>query len=438
MTLTSPVNVAVIGSGGREHALAFSLSQSALAGKIFCLPGNGGTARMEKVENVNIQVDQFQEIADFAKENSIDLIVVGPDNPLADGIVDFLEAKNLRVFGPTKESAKLEWSKAYAKRFMSDCELPTACYEIVDNAADGEEIVRNSSWARVIKVDGLALGKGVFVADNEDEALAALNTIFNDNKFGKAGEQVVIEERLEGEELSLLILCDGKTLVPLAPCQDHKRRLEGDRGPNTGGMGAYSPVSLYDKCRNEISSLVLAPLQKALDNGILKYKGVLYAGLMVASKSDGSGGYIPYVLEFNARFGDPETQALLPRLDSDLLPVLWACTDGTLAAVEVKWKKKASCCVVAVGRDYPESSSKGKEITIGSLPDDVFLFQAGTRFDGGKLTTNGGRVLSVTALGDNMESAKELAYRALSSISFDDMDYRKDIAWRAAGTCLST
>lgn len=457
--------IAVIGSGGREHALCWKLSQSAAVAAVYCLPGNGGTALADKVENVEADINDFEAIADFATRKNIDLIVIGPDNPLADGIVDYLESRGLRVFGPKKESARLEWSKAHAKQFLLESGIPTARFQTVSSLAGGESFVRENPWARVVKVDGLALGKGVFVCDDEKEALDALATIFAGGKFGPAADKVIVEEKLSGEELSLLFLCDGKTLKALAPCQDHKRRLDGDRGPNTGGMGAYSPVELYDRFEPEIERQVTGPLKEAIADGRLKYKGVLYAGLLIGrpapsvkghaayrpdstsiepggrdarSRRDSDGAPpVPYVLEFNARFGDPETQALLPRLESDLYPLLWSCTDGTLEEQEIIWKKDASLCVVAVGKDYPDSSSRGKEIAIGPLPGGATVFHAGTRLDGGKLVTNGGRVLAVTALGDSMDEAKARAYSALESVSFEDMDYRKDIAWRAA-KCLST
>lgn len=434
-----PIKILVIGAGGREHAICWKLAQSPHAARIYCAPGNGGTAGEQKTENVDIPASDFAQLADFARLNQIDLVVVGPDNPLAEGIVDYLQERNLPVFGPTREQAKLEWSKAHAKQFLSQVGIPTARFAVCHSLEQAQKAVSQMPWARVVKVDGLALGKGVYVCDSEDEALGALSEIFSAKRFGQAGHAVVLEERLVGEEISLLAFCDGKTLQLMPPCQDHKRRFDGDYGPNTGGMGAYSPVPLYDQCHRSIASEILAPLQKALSSGTLSYKGVLYIGLMVTKESNSAGlDYQPYVLEFNARFGDPETQALLPRLHSDLLPVLWACTQGNLAQVDLRWSEEAACCVVAVCESYPESSSKGELITIGSLPPGTKLFQAGTAWKGGRLETAGGRILATTGLAANLEEAAARAYSGLQNISFAGMAYRTDIARRAAKQCLSS
>jgi phosphoribosylamine--glycine ligase len=437
----SPVKVLVIGGGGREHALCWKLAGSALVEKLFCAPGNGGTAALPGTENIDIAVNEFDRLTDFAKMNAVDLTVVGPDNPLADGIVDHFHNRGLRAFGPTRKAAKLEWSKAYAKEFMQQIGLPTARFVICESLAEGERLLAANPWARVVKVDGLALGKGVYVCDSHEEALSALSEIFTDNRFGSSGSKVILEEKLAGEEISLLCFCDGKRLVAMPPCQDHKRRFDGDTGPNTGGMGAYSPVALYDLCAGAISSAVLAPLERALSEGKLVYQGVLYIGLMVASNAadnTGRANYQPYVLEFNARFGDPETQAILPRLESDLLPVLWACTEGALDKVALKWSPLSSCCVVAVAESYPQSSSKGEKIEIGAVPDGSLLFHSGTALRGGQLETAGGRIICSTGLAPSMEAATSKAYQALGSVSFAGMAFRSDIARRAAGRCLST
>lgn len=436
----SPINILVVGGGGREHAICWKLAQSSLVSRIFCAPGNGGTATLEKTENLPIPVDAFDRLATFCTNNKIELVVIGPDNPLADGIVDFLEERRLRVFGPTKAAARLEWSKVYAKEFMQSIGLPTARFRACSSFEEGRYLVETNRWARVVKVDGLALGKGVFVCDSESEAIAALAEIFANKKFGESGSTVVLEEKLAGEELSLLTLCDGKRLTPMPALQDHKRRFEGDTGPNTGGMGAYSPVELYERCRTEIQAQVLAPLGRALEDGRLSYKGVLYIGLMVSATPEPSGtriAYTPYVLEFNARFGDPETQALLPRLSSDLLPAIWSCTEGALDQIDMEWSDQSSCCVVAVTETYPDQSSKGQEIEIRPVPPDAVLFQAGTALIEGKLQTAGGRILSVTGLAPSMEAASRKAYAGLKSVSFPGMAYRSDIAWRATKQCLS-
>jgi phosphoribosylamine--glycine ligase len=317
--------------------------------------------------------------------------------------------------------------------------MPTARFLVTDNLQDAADAVREHPWARVVKVDGLALGKGVFVCDTEDEAVDAVNSIFRERKFGDAGKRVVIEERIAGEEMSLLLFCDGKRIVAMPPLQDHKRRFDGDRGPNTGGMGAYSPVELSRHCHEEIDKQVLEPIRKAMKSRQFDYKGVLFIGLMVETKlvDNSTKAFQPYVLEFNARFGDPETQAIMPLLEADLLQILWACTEGRLSDVPIEWSKSASCCVVACADSYPESSSKGEAITLSQQPEGSRVFQAGTKMDGKKLVTNGGRVLAVTATGATLEDAVQQAYAGLEKVAFKGMAFRKDIARRSAAACLS-
>ncbi len=442
MVLDRPITVLVIGGGGREHALCWKIAQSQLATRIYCAPGNGGTATTAKVENADLSLSDFPAIVEFCREKVIDLVVVGPDNPLADGIVDVLEEAGLRVFGPLKQSARLEWSKVYAKEFLTRHGIPTARYAVCDSFESGREIVHDNPWARVVKVDGLALGKGVFVCDTGAEAVEALSDIFQKDRFGAAGTAAVIEERLEGEEVSLLALCDGKSLVPLLPSQDHKRRFDGDRGPNTGGMGACAPVELYRQCDADIETRILEPIRRSLQSGKLVYKGVLYIGLMIAGagpkEAAPRGPYQPYVLEFNARFGDPETQAILPLLKSDLLAALWACTESSLHEVRLQWETGAACCVVATAGNYPEGSSRGETIEFGELPAGSVAFHAGTRLVGSQILTNGGRVLAVTGTGPSLEAARQAAYSGIAKISFANMDYRRDIAKRALAACQST
>lgn len=438
MNVPSNLKVMVIGGGGREHALCWKLAQSDKVAQIFCAPGNGGTAGENKTENADIAVMDFDGITSFCKNQKIDLVVVGPDDPIAAGLVDHLEAEGIRAFGPGKKLARLESSKAFAKHFMVDHQIPTARFLVTDNSQDALDAVREHPWARVIKADGLALGKGVFVCDTEDEAVDAVHAIFRERRFGDAGKRVVMEEKISGEEMSLLLFCDGKRIVAMPPLQDHKRRFDGDRGPNTGGMGAFSPVELYRHCSKEIDQQVLEPLRKAMRARQFDYKGVLFIGLMIESKKLETGRvYQPYVLEFNARFGDPETQAIMPLLESDLLEIIWACTEGHLHEVQPKWSKQSSCCVVAAAQQYPESSSRGEEISLSQLPNGSVVFHAGTKLDGSKLVTNGGRILAVTALGGDLEQASENAYIAIQNVSFPSIAYRKDIARRNSTACLS-
>lgn len=422
-----PVKLLVVGGGGREHALCWKLAQSDRVSQIFCAPGNGGTAKENKTSNVDIDVMNFQVISEFSLSNKIDLIIVGPDNPLAEGIVDYLEKKGLRVFGPSRQEAKLEWSKSYAKTFMVSHEIPTPRFIVCHNQTEALKELAQNSWAKVIKVDGLALGKGVYVCQSNEDAEAACREIFTLNKFGKAAETILLEEKVIGEELSLLLLCDGKTFTPLAPSQDYKRRFDSNEGPNTGGMGAYSPVELYSKHEQAIEQTILKPLRSALFSTDLKFKGVLYLGIIVGH-SESNLVQRPQVLEFNARFGDPETQAILPRLSSDLLPALWACTEQKLKEVTLTWKKEASCCIVAVADTYPEKGSQGELIKLAPCAANSYIFHAGTKLVDNRLVTAGGRVFAVTSVASDLQSAADQSYRILDQISFSGMSYRRDIA----------
>jgi len=439
----------IVGAGGREHALAWKLARSPQVDAIICVPGNGGTAALEKTKNVALALTDFAGIANLAAEMKIDLIIIGPDNPLAEGIVDFLEAKGLVVFGPTRDQAKLEWSKSHAKEVMKKLGLPSARFYSTNNLDQALAFVQKAenSWARVIKADGLALGKGVFVCDSVAECEEALASVFG-GTFGEAGKVVVIEERLEGEELSLLAVSDGKTLLELGCAQDHKRRFAGDEGPNTGGMGAYSPVPLYEDraVAERIKNEVLKPIEEALKSGTLSFKGVLFIGLMIVSGA-------PYILEFNARLGDPETQAILVRLNSDLLPLLNACTGGTLQGFQLDWSPLKSVCVSVVAKDYPARSSSGEAITIDASAragkndhraraDSAVIFHAGTMLVQDKegrdcLVTAGGRIFSVVGLGTTMEAARNAAHCAIGKIEFASIDFRRDIGWRALEQCAS-
>jgi phosphoribosylamine--glycine ligase len=403
----------------------------------------------DKTTNVDIAVMDFDKLISFGKEQAIDLVVIGPDNPLAEGIVDSMEAAGLRVFGPNKSQAKLEWSKAYAKEVLNQLNIATARFATANSQQTAEAIVKANQWARVVKADGLALGKGVFVCANEEEAMQALNTIYKSGKFSDT--KVVIEEMLSGEEISLLTLCDGKTLTPLLPSQDHKRRFDDDLGPNTGGMGAYAPVQLYEKHKEAIQDRVLEPLQKALTEGKLNFKGVLYIGLLMhqeksnvdktSTNQSSKNLPEPYVLEFNARFGDPETQTILPLLQSDLFDALYACTDQSLDKQKLSWSKQSSCCVIGAAKGYPESSSKGEAITLPLNSDnEQIIFQAGTKLlttaTGEQLVTDGGRIFAAVGLADKMEEARERAYKLIATVQCQSLDYRRDIAKREA-TCQS-
>jgi phosphoribosylamine---glycine ligase len=433
--------VLVVGGGGREHALCWKLAQSPRVETIYCAPGNGGTSLELKVQNINIAVGEFDKLIQFAREQAIDLTVIGPDNPLSDGIVDAFQAEGLRVFGPTRESARLEWSKAFAKEFMSEVGIPTPKFLICDSYEQACDALKQNQWARVIKADGLALGKGVFVCDSETECLDALDQIFRKKAFGAAGERVLLEEKIAGFEISLLMFCDGKTLLPMPASQDHKRRFDDDKGPNTGGMGVYAPMPGYEKYQAEIEQNVVEPLRRALRSGKLEYKGIVYAGIIYGVNPDdavNSSKPSAQVLEFNARFGDPETQALMPLLTSDLYEILLACTESKLHELDVTWSSSSSCCVVASAKAYPEASSKGKEITIRALPSGTVVFHAGTIGDKAGLRTNGGRVLALNSVRPTLQEARDVAYAALKEVEFEDMDFRKDIARRALEQCLST
>jgi phosphoribosylamine--glycine ligase len=424
-----PLKILVIGGGGREHALVWKLAQSSLIAQIYCAPGNGGTALENKNQNIDIQINEFEKLSQFCITENIDLTVVGPDNALADGIVDHFQEKELRIFGPTQEAAKLEWSKSYAKDFMSRNNIPTARFVTTNNYQEANYLLENNPWAEVIKVDGLALGKGVYVCNDINEAQAALQEIFKDKKFADAGETVVLEEKLNGEEISLFILCDGTHFLPLVASQDNKRRFENDQGPNTGGMGAICPPPIYDQYQALIDKTIFQPLFEGLQKDKINYQGLLYLGVLL-HQNKLTNTIEPKVLEFNARFGDPETQAVLLRMESDLLPALWACTENKLNEIQIEWDNAASCCIVAVTKTYPEKSSSGEKIQLPNQnpsSKDLMIFHAGTKIVDNELKTAGGRVLAVSALANTITEAADKAYSALSNINFPSIDYRKDI-----------
>lgn len=421
------MKILVVGNGGREHALAWKLLQSPSVDQVFCAPGNGGTATLDRCQNLPIGVDQFEAIAQVAHTQAFDLVVIGPELPLAAGITDILQAKGIAVFGPTQAGAQIEASKSWAKALMVDAGVPTAAAQTFRTAVDAKDYVQEVGAPIVIKADGLAAGKGVSVALTLEVALAAIDDAFT-GKFGDAGQQVLIEAYLTGQEVSVLALTDGQTIRPLLPAQDHKSIGEGDIGPNTGGMGAYAPVpwvttELIDRVQAEI----LEPVLQALQARQIDYRGVLYAGLMITAAGD------PYVIEFNCRFGDPETQAVLPLLETPLDQLLLACTHQHLASVPpLRWQSGFCGCVVMAAGGYPGPYEKGQLIT--GLPaaeaTGAIVFHAGTEAHGSELVTSGGRVLAVTATGETFEQAMERTYAAIAPIHFDHSYYRRDIGHR--------
>jgi len=422
------MRILVVGGGGREHALCWKLASGEDVEKVYCAPGNAGTA--DVAENVSIGVEEIDALTDFAAENAVGLAVIGPEVPLCAGLADVLAGRGIRVFGPKKAAAELEGSKAFAKDFMERHDIPTAKAKVFDNRPDAEEYVKDefaAGRAVVVKADGLAAGKGVIVAEKLEDALSALETCFS-GKFGVAGETVVVEELLRGEEASILALTDGKTILSLASSQDHKRVGEGDTGPNTGGMGAYSPAPVVtDELMSEINEKVLDRFLEGLKKDGLDYKGVIYAGIMATS--DG-----PKVLEFNVRFGDPETQAVLARLESDLADAMMKVAEGRLDEVELKWSAEPAVCVVMAAGGYPGSYNKGDEISgldAAAAATGAVVFHAGTKLDGGKVVTSGGRVLGVTAKGADIAEAVENAYSAVNEIDWNGAFFRRDIAKRA-------
>ena len=421
------MRVLVIGGGGREHALVWKISQSPKVTDIYCAPGNAGTAEIAK--NVPIAADQVDQLLAFAEKNEIGLTVVGPEQPLVMGIVDRFQEKGLRIFGPSARAAELEGSKAFSKDIMKKYGLPTAEYEIFTSHELAQRYFDKETGPIVVKASGLAAGKGVILCRNSEEGLNAVNTIMKDKSFGDAGDKVVIEEFLEGQEISVLAFSDGNNVLLMDSAQDHKAALDGDKGLNTGGMGAYSPASIFtDLLCQKVRDKIMLPLIRAMKGEGRPYKGILYAGLMLTKHG-------PKILEFNARFGDPETQPLLVRMKSDIVPLFEACIDGTLDQLTLQWKPEPSVCVVMAAKGYPGSYEKGKEISgleeAGSLPD-VVVFHAGTKAEAGKVLSSGGRVLGVTSTGSDIPSAIKKAYEAVAKIQWDGIHYRKDIGHRVS------
>ena len=416
----------VIGSGGREHTLAWKLLQSATIQEVVCIPGNGGTATLSNCRNLALSVTDFEGIARFALVNNCGLIVIGPEQPLADGITDYLQAQGLTVFGPNQVGAQIESSKAWAKAFMTEAGIPTAASQSFTETAAALNYIDQQGAPIVIKADGLAAGKGVTVAQTIAEAKAAVTAAF-DGEFGEAGQQVVIEAFLQGQEASVLAVTDGQTIRPLLPAQDHKQVGEGDTGPNTGGMGAYAPTpvvpeALMDRIQAEVLEPAIATFQK---RGI-DYRGVLYAGLMITPAGD------PQVIEFNCRFGDPEPQAVLPLLETPLEKVFLACCQQRLAELPpLEWATGYAACVVMAAAGYPGTYPKGMVISgLDTVPAGTTVFHAGTRLQDGEVKTTGGRVLGVTALGESFDAALANAYAGVEQVEFDQSYYRRDIGYR--------
>jgi phosphoribosylamine--glycine ligase len=416
------VKILVVGSGGREHALAWKLKQSPGCDRIFCAPGNAGTAELG--ENVAIPAGDLPALVRFAKENAIGLTVVGPDDPLASGIVDLFEGEGLRIFGPSKSAARLESSKIFAKELMRKNGIPTARAAIFQEQEAAAAFLKESRFPIVIKADGLALGKGVIVARDVGEGLAAVDAMMKERRFGEAGRRVLIEECLTGSECSLHALVDGKNFRMLATARDHKRARDGDTGPNTGGMGAFSPADNFGAERqSQFDREVMHPLLQGLSDSGIKFCGLLFPGLMITEQG-------PRVLEFNCRFGDPETQAILPRLKSDLLELFEATIDGRLDRTAIEWDERAAVTVVLASGGYPDKYDVGKPISglETARPQAVQIFHAGTRRENGAVVTAGGRVLAVTALGETIAAARIEAYKAVAQIHFEGCHYRRDIA----------
>lgn len=418
------MNVLVVGSGGREHAIVWKISQSPKADKVFVLPGNPGTA--ELAENVSgISVDDHAAVADFCKNKRIDLVIVGPEAPLAAGLVDSLSAEGIRCFGPSQAAAQIEASKSFAKDFMARHNIPTAKYATFSNYDEAVRYLQSVDYPIVIKASGLAAGKGVILPEADEEAKSTLEDILVKKVFGEAGAEVVIEERMTGQEVSLMAFTDGMSVVPMLPAQDHKRLLDGDQGLNTGGMGAYAPAPIFTpELMNEAVEKILKPAVDGMRSEGNPFVGVLYAGLMLTPNGIRT-------LEFNCRFGDPETQVVLPLLETDLLDIAEACVDGNLANINICWKSDVAVCVVLASKGYPEKVEGGKIVTIEKLPDDMVCFHAGTKTDSGNLVTSGGRVFGLTAWADNIKTAIHNVYANIGKISFEGVQYRKDIAHRA-------
>lgn len=415
------MKILVVGSGAREHAICWKLKESKRLTKLYCAPGNGGIAQI--ADCLDIKADDLDSIVKFCVSNKIDLVVVGPEGPLVAGLVDMLKEKGIKAFGPTKDGAKFEGSKSYSKDFMKKYKIPTASYEIYRDSKSALGDLDKFNPPLVVKADGLAAGKGVLICQTYDEAREAIIGIMDKKQFGDAGNTVVIEEFLRGRESSLLCFVDGRTIIPMESARDYKKAYDQDRGLNTGGMGCFSPNPIYTE---ELKQYIKENILDTTLDGFLKenidFKGVLFIGLMIENNQ-------ARVLEYNTRFGDPETEVLLPRLKSDLIDIMLKCIEGKLAAQDLQWKEEKCVTVVLASGGYPEAYEKGKEIIgLDELDQDIIVFHGGTRYEDHKLVTDGGRVLAVTSMGSSIEEARDRVYKNISKIKFDKMQFRKDIA----------
>ena len=417
------MKIAIIGSGGREHSLAFTISKSSTVNEIFCIPGNAGTSQI--ATNVELDINEFDRIYKFINDNSVDLVVIGPEQPLVNGIVDYLEKLNIKVFGPNKIASQLEGSKIFTKKLCQEYNIPTANFGIFENRIDAKKFLENTKYPNVIKADNLAAGKGVYICNNEQESFMAVEEIF-DGKFGKA-KNVLIEEFLKGEEMSYFIISDGSTIKSFETAQDHKRVLEGDNGKNTGGMGAYSPSRLISNdLEDKILGKIIKPTLKGLSNLGTEYKGFLYAGLMIIENE-------PYLIEYNVRMGDPECQTILPKLKTDLVEILEACCNRKLAQTNIEWINKKSLCVVLCSKGYPDTYKKNvliNNLENFTLDENNFVFHAGTKKENDKIYATGGRVLNFISLSDNFLKARNEVHRCLKKLDWNDGFYRRDIGFK--------
>lgn len=419
------MNILIIGSGGREHAIAWKCAQDDFVKHIYVCPGNAGTYLEDKVSNIDIDTKKFNLIEEFCVKEQIDLVIIGPEQPLVDGLTDYLQNKGIKTFGPSKSAAQLEGSKTFSKDFFVKYDIPTAEYKSFEDFDSSVNYLDEISYPTVVKADGLAAGKGVIICENKESAIEALNSIFKDKAFGKAGNRVVIEEFLEGEEASFIAVVSKDKIIPLVTSQDHKAVGDGDFGLNTGGMGAYSPAPIVtEEMQKKILEKVMYPTMKGLINEGFPYLGFLYAGLMI---KDGD----LKVLEFNCRFGDPETQPILIRLKSSLVELCLAAIDDKLNSYSINWSKKHSCGVVIASKGYPESYDINKEVRIKlNEGNDLKLFHAGTKYVDDKIITSGGRVFCATALGNDLKEAQEKAYNLVNSVDFEGSFFRKDIGFK--------